>query len=154
MSRTAVLRLAEACAPTTPAQTLASLAQVESGFDPLTIHDNTTRKSQHPRTTAAAVGAAAGLIARGHNIDLGLAQINSANLNRLQLELPAAFDACRSLEAAGRVLNANYVAALTGAPGAPLLQTAYSIYNTGQRTRGFRNGYADRIVAATQRAAR
>ena len=40
--------LAASCAPQVAAETIAAIAQTESGRDPLAIHDNSTRESHHP----------------------------------------------------------------------------------------------------------
>jgi type IV secretion system protein VirB1 len=146
----AVAALAASCSPSVAPSTLAAVAKVESGFDPLAIGVNgTTRQQLHPVNLADAVSTATRLLKAGRNIDLGLAQINSGNLGRLGLSIDRAFDACANLEASGRVL----VAAYAGAParsdrsGLALLQ-ALSVYNTGHADRGFRNGYVAKVTAA------
>jgi type IV secretion system protein VirB1 len=146
----AVTALAAACSPAVAPSTLAAVAKVESGFDPLAIGVNGVRPRQvHPATLGEAVVMASRLLREGQNIDLGLAQINSGNLGRLGLSVERAFDACANLEASGRVL----VTAYAGAPargdgtGLALLQ-ALSVYNTGHADRGFRNGYVAKVTAA------
>jgi type IV secretion system protein VirB1 len=145
-----VTALAAACAPTAAPSTLAAVAKVESGFDPLAIGVNGPSGRQlHPATRAEAAATARRLIASGFSVDLGLAQINSANLGRLGLSIEHAFDACANLEASGRVLQAAYVRTLTrsNGPGVATLQ-ALSIYNTGRPDRGFANGYVAKVAAA------
>ncbi|MDQ7813602.1 transglycosylase SLT domain-containing protein, partial [Brevundimonas sp.] len=90
---------------------------------------------------------ARGLLARGANLDLGLAQINSANLAWLGLSVEAAFDPCRNLSAAGVVLRAGYRPARDGDRQAAL-RVALSRYNTGHPERGVRNGYVARVERA------
>jgi type IV secretion system protein VirB1 len=123
--------LAAACAPQVAPQTLAAYAQVESGRDPLVIGDNTAHRALHFRNAAEALAAARRLLAKGHDLDLGLMQINDRNLALLRLPLDRAFDVCASLRA-----------------GADYLELA-SRYNTGSPTRGFANGYVARIVRAS-----
>lgn len=146
-----VLALSQACAPATAPQTLAAIAHVESRFDPLAIGVN--RGPRPPRRARDAREAAAisrALIARGANLDLGLAQINSANLGWLGLSVEDAFDPCRNLRAAATVLHAGYrPLAETAAARQAALRLALSRYNTGDARRGFRNGY----VAKVERAA-
>ncbi len=146
----AVTALAAACSPAVAPSTLAAVAKVESGFDPLAIAVNGVRRKQvHPATLGEAVVTASRLLREGQSIDLGLAQINSGNLGRLGLSVERAFDACANLEASGRVLLTAY----TGAPargdgtGLAVLQ-ALSVYNTGRADRGFRNGYVAKVTAA------
>lgn len=145
-----VTALAAACAPTAAPSTLAAVAKVESGFDPLAIGVNgLDRRQLHPATLKEAVGMATRLIVAGRSVDLGLAQINSGNLARLGLSVDRAFDACANLEASGRVLQAAYARVSPGVYGQDIaVQKALSLYNTGDPTRGFRNGYVARVVTA------
>ena len=151
----AVLALALRCAPGVAAETLLAVAQAESGLNPNAIgvnHAAAQSRPPQPRPAPSrpeAVAVARRLLAAGGNLDLGLAQINSANLARLGLTLEDAFDPCRNLAAAGQVLTEDYGAAraTTAAPQAAL-RAALSLYNTGDPVRGFRNGYVARVVAA------
>jgi type IV secretion system protein VirB1 len=122
----AALALALQCAPAIDPHMIVAIGQHESGLDPLTIHDNTTGQSLHGE---GVIAAAARLIAAGHSVDLGLMQINSHNLDLLKLPLRDAFAACRSIEAAARLL------------------VLFSRYNTGSPTTGISNGYAPRVMA-------
>jgi type IV secretion system protein VirB1 len=122
----AALALALQCAPMIDPTVIVAIGQHESGLDPLTIHDNTTGQSLHGD---GVIAAAARLIAAGHSVDLGLMQINSHNLALLGLPLRDAFVACKSVEAAARLL------------------ALFSRYNTGSPTRGVINGYAPRVAA-------
>jgi type IV secretion system protein VirB1 len=142
--------LAERCAPTAPAATLVSIVKIESAFDPWTIRVNGPASAIYrPDSKAQAIQIATGLIASGRNIDVGLAQINSRNLPRLGLSVGEALDPCRNLAAAAAILNRGYEEALRRAgPDRSLLQTAYSIYNTGDGERGLANGYAAKVEAA------
>ena len=98
-------QLAASCAPRVAVETLAAVARTESGFDALAIHDNATGRSFKSATRAEAIGLATELVAvHRHSVDLGLMQINSANFPRLGMTITDAFDPCRSLAAADRVL--------------------------------------------------
>lgn len=143
-----ILALSQACAPQAAPQTMAAIAWAESRFDPLAIGVNRgPRPARRPRDAADAARIARGLLARGANLDLGLAQINSANLAWLGLSVEAAFDPCRNLSAAGVVLRAGYRPARDGDRQAAL-RVALSRYNTGHPERGFRNGYVARVERA------
>lgn len=142
--------MAASCAPLVAPGTLASIAGTESGFNTLAIHDNTTGRDITAVSRLAAIATARGLISAGHSVDLGLMQINSANLSRLGLTVRTAFDACASLGAAGRLLVMDY------RPGGPhhdqsALQADFSRYNTGNSVQGFENGYVQRVVATARR---
>lgn len=128
-----IAQLATACASQVAPDTLAALARTESARDPLAIRDNTTHVSYRPRDTPEAVAVARDLISEGHDLDLGLMQINRGNFAWLGLTVEAAFDPCRSLAAGAAVL------------------TQISRYNTGSPTAGFGNGYVARVLAADRK---
>lgn len=143
LTEAAFLALALDCASTVAPDTMLPIARVESAFNTLAIHDNTAKRSFAPETEQDAVTIATNLIvAQGHSVDLGLMQINSANLPRLSMSIPEAFDACKSIKAGARVLSEAYQSAL---------RAALSVYNTGDRQRGFANGYVARIEQAASR---
>lgn len=135
------------CAPAAPPHTMAAIVQVESGGDPLAIGDNTRRASYHPNTRESAIRLARRLLAAGHSLDLGIAQINDANLARLRLTLSNVFDPCVNVAAGARVLAENYaVAAQSFGPGAEALRHAIGMYNTGELYGGV--SYARRVARA------
>ena len=146
----AILFLAQSCAPQAAPATLAAVAYAESRFDPLAIGVNRgPRPTRRPRDADDAARITRDLLQRGANLDLGVAQINSDNLGWLGLSPEAAFDPCRNLAAAGRVLRAGYrpMASETPQQG---LRVALSRYNTGHPSRGLRNGYVARVEAAAE----
>ena len=128
-----IVQLATACAPQVAPETLAAIAQTESTRDPLAIRDNTTDLSYRPRDKAEAIAVARNMISKGHDLDLGLMQINRGNFAWLGLTVEAAFDPCRSIAAGAAVL------------------TQISRYNTGSPAAGFRNGYVARVLAADRK---
>lgn len=145
-----VVALAQQCAPSVAPETLVSLVHAESRFDTLAIGVNARGVRAPTRDNpAAAARIARSLITRGYNIDLGLGQINSANLRWLGLSVEDAFSPCRNLAAAARVLSGNYLIAAK-APGAAdrAIPVALSLYNTGSKARGFGNGYVARVYAS------
>ncbi len=149
LSLAAFASLALACAPTVHPDTLAAVARTESGFNTLAIGDNTGRRSFRPATPEEAVAVATALLHEGRSIDLGLMQVNSANLSRLGMTVADAFDPCRSLAAGARVLRDGF------RPGAgedpqPALLRALSHYNTGHPERGFANGYVRRVQSSAE----
>ena len=146
-----ILSLSQACAPHVAPETLAAVAYAESRFNPNAIGVNRgPRPARTPRDAAEAARVARDLLARGANLDLGVAQINSDNLDWLGLSVEAAFDPCRNLAAAGQVLRAGYRPA-EGVDPQTTLRIALSRYNTGHPERGFRNGYVARVEAAAVR---
>jgi type IV secretion system protein VirB1 len=125
----AVLALAGACQSAVSPGTIARIAQHESGLQPFALHDNTANQSFFPETKPEAYRLASGLIAAGHSLDVGLAQINTANFMWLDLSLATALDPCTNIKASAAVL------------------VGYSKYNTGSPTRGIANGYAAAVQA-------
>lgn len=68
------LALAAQCAPAVAPETLLSVVQVESRFEPLSIAVNVApRIAVEPTSVDDAVAKASALIKAGRNIDLGLA---------------------------------------------------------------------------------
>lgn len=149
----ALLALAERCAPQVAPETLAAVAWTESRFDPLAIGVNRgPRPVGRPRAAEEAARLARRLMEGRANIDLGVAQINSANFARLGLTPEAAFDPCRNLRAAATVLLEGYrPTGPSPAERQAALRVALSRYNTGHPERGFRNGYVARVEHAAVR---
>ncbi|MCU4162110.1 transglycosylase SLT domain-containing protein [Acidiphilium sp. AL] len=84
--------LAARCAPGVPEWVLRGVARTESDFHPWMLHDNSTHASVSPASLAAAEAEAAAWVAEGHSVDLGLMQINAANLPALGMTIRAALD--------------------------------------------------------------
>ncbi|MBB5746543.1 lytic transglycosylase domain-containing protein [Brevundimonas variabilis] len=143
-----ILALAERCAPQVAPQTIAAVAYAESRFNPVAIGVNSgPRPVRTPRSREEAIRTTRSLLARGANLDLGLGQINSANLEWLNLSIEDVFDPCKNLTAAGVVLRSGYRWSV-GEDRQVALRVALSRYNTGHPDRGFRNGYVARVEQA------
>lgn len=144
-------QLAASCVPTAAVETLAAIARTESGFDDAAIHDNTTGRTYKPASTAEAIATATELVVVDrHSVDLGLMQVNSANLPGLGLSITDAFDACHNLAAGARVLAAAYVPPAGGEDTQPALHQALSRYNTGDPVKGVANGYVAKVQASAE----
>lgn len=137
----------QSCAAEVAPTTLAAVVQVESGGRPLSVHDDATGSSYVFTDRAAAEAAARRLIAEGHNVDLGLAQINSTNLATLGLDTHTVFDECTNLRAAATLLrNAYASAARRVGAGQLALRYALSAYNSGSLLAA--PAYVARVLAA------
>ena len=148
-----IAALARECAQGVHVATMAAIAHVESSGSPLAIGVNgAARISRQPRTAVEAVAVAKELTRRSVSFDLGIAQINSANLVRLGLSIESAFDPCSNLRAAATLLSWCYSPAVrrTG-EGQAALQQALSCYNSGSRSGGLANGYVRKVYDAVQR---
>ena len=145
--------LAAACAPSVAPETLAAVARAESGLRPFAIGVNGPGGGPlYPPTREAAVALATDLIERGgRSVDLGLMQVNSANLRPLGLTVADAFEPCRNVAAGARVLREGYAAARRSeADTQRALHVALSRYNTGDPERGFANGYVTRVQGSAE----
>lgn len=135
----ALLARPECGAGLLPPERVVAVVKVESGGDPFAIGVNGAGGGDlHPATKEEAVAKAQALLAQGRSIDLGLMQINNANLALHGLTVETAFDACASLRAGAEHLAADFAAAW---------RAAHSRYNTGDLQRGIDNGYAGQISA-------
>jgi type IV secretion system protein VirB1 len=94
---TAYMRLSDVAATcgvgVSPRTTLA-IIQVESGGAPFAINDNDGKRSYFPPTKDEAVALAASLLEQGHNIDVGVMQVNSGNFAHYHATLGQIFDPC------------------------------------------------------------
>ncbi len=127
---------------------LERIVHVESGGVPYALNVNGAYELvRQPDGSTEALATAKWLLAHGHNFDAGIAQVNSANFDRLGLTVETALEPCANLRAAERLLKECQVrAAERYGGGEPAEAAALSCYNTGDFTRGLVNGY----VAAIQ----
>jgi len=121
------LAIALHCAPAEDPGMLVGIAQQESDLDPLTLHDNTSGEMLRG---AGVIETARRLIAAGHSVDLGAWQINSRNLSLLALGIADAFEPCKAVAAAARLIE------------------LFSRYNTGSPSRGIANRYTRAVLGA------
>ncbi len=148
------LDLAQNCAPQVATEIIAAVISVESGFHPFAIRINTDRPlAEQPKTRAEAIETATTLIAEGHDIDLGLAGINSGNLGRLGISVSDTFDFCLNIKASAALLEGYYQVALKG--GATTAQAEAvmlrSYYGNGDASVGEMVGYDKKVLAERAR---
>lgn len=136
--------LAAQCGPSAAPITTMAIIRTESGGNPYAIGDNSTRKSHYPASKKEAVQLARSLLSRGHNLDLGLMQINSRHLKPRNLSLDEIFDPCRNIGIGTTILAEFYQANDHGEPRDIVIFKALSAYNTGSAWRG--PGYVNRIL--------
>jgi type IV secretion system protein VirB1 len=144
--------LLETCASAVHPVTMAAVVRGESTFNPYAINVNhkTYKLSAQPKNKEEAIRTASWLQSRGYNFDSGLGQINSTNLQMLDIGIADLFDPCRNLQGAATILTDCYerAAASTG-EGQEALHKALSCYNTGNFQKGFTNGYVQKIAKKT-----
>jgi len=141
------LALASECAAFVAPQTLVAIVKTESNYQPFRIGVNGgSRLERQPVSREEAVVTARWLLNKGYNIDLGLGQVNSANLNRVGLTVQDAFDPCKNIKASGTIFHKSYQAALRQYPEDQAFKAALSAYNTGNFRKGFANGYVQKVL--------
>ena len=126
-----------------PAVVMQHVVDVESAFNPYAIGVVGARLVRQPRTLPEAIATARMLAQRGYNFSLGLAQVNRYNLARYGLSsYAAAFEPCANLRAGSRILAECY-----GRAGKDWGK-AFSCYYSGSFTKGFRDGYVQKVFAS------
>lgn len=137
------------CAPDVAPMTMQAIVKHESSFNPYAIGINKPNKplAKQPRSKQEAVLIAKDLIARKVDFDAGLGQINYRNWKWLGLTSETVFDQCTNLKSAQRVLADCYTRSFKqNRDQRTALLQAFSCYNTGNFTRGFKNGYVNNVL--------
>jgi hypothetical protein len=148
LSHANVVDLAQRCAAGTPGSVVAAIVQQESAGHPLAISTNGAHRQHYrPRSQDEAVALLARLEVLGANYDVGLMQLNSANLHRLHVAAAEALEPCRNVQIGSRLFDIGYARAIASARATVPLLSAYSIYNTGDARNGYTNGYANAVDA-------
>lgn len=141
------LEIIAACAPTVAPATVQQVIDVESKGNPLALNVNGASLVRQPRDADDAATLAREYIAAGYTVDMGLMQVNSANLPKLGYSVEDMFDTCKNLRAGSTVLTNFYkLAAARYTEPQAALRAALSAYNTGSFTLGFANGYVAKYV--------
>ena len=123
-----------------PRAVMEHVVRVESSFNPYAIGVVGARLVRQPRGLAEAVATASRLEGEGYNFSLGLAQVNRHNLSAQGLtSYELAFSACPNLAAGARIL-ADCHRRAAGDWG-----KALSCYYSGNFSRGFRDGYVQKV---------
>ena len=127
------------CAAGVHPVTMAAVAKVESGFNPLAIGVIGARLVRQPADKAEAIATAQALEKAGYNFDVGIGQVNRHNLSRYGLSYEAAFDACSNLRVAALILTDCYARAKPQyASEQRALDAALSCYCSGNFQTGLR----------------
>lgn len=149
--------LLKRCAPNVHPETMRAVLSTESRGNVLAVADagpvalpwsqrKSMVRSHYPATTGEAVALVQDLLARGHTVSLGLAQINDRNLARLGLTVQDVFEPCVNVAAGASILSAFYASAVKEYGSGPrALRAALSAYNSGSFVRGEQDGYVDLV---------
>lgn len=142
-----LIALVTLCAPNVAPHTMMSIIKTESANNPLVINDNTNKTSYKPKSKREAVLLGYLLIKKGHNLDFGLTQVNLSNAKKFHLSLNKLFDPCENIKVGAKILTDNFlITSKTTKNEQVALLKAFSMYNTGNPHRGFRNGYVGKII--------
>lgn len=124
--------------------TVQDIVEVESGGDPLALNINGIGQ-EHAQDVSDGIRQAHAAIDAGRSVDMGYMQVNSTTASALGYSVEQMFDPCTNLKAGAEVLKKGYEQASSSQGGGQrALQTALSLYNTGDPERGFANGYVAR----------
>jgi type IV secretion system protein VirB1 len=140
----AVLPSFAACPPgILSTTTVQAIIANESGGNPLAIRVNGANLAlPAPRDADDATALATRLVAAGYSVDLGLMQVNSANLPWLHESVRDMFSLCANIAAGSLIFTEDYDLALRAMKfGTDALDAALSAYNTGNFVDGIVNGY-------------
>ncbi len=125
------------CGPDVHPATIQAIVEVESAEKPYAIHDGATQTAIFPKSKDEAVRIAKSLLAKGHSLDVGLMQINTAHLPELKrrgIGVEDLFDPCTNIQTGTRILSDFYKFHARknpkDQPDVTLLK-AISAYNTG-----------------------
>lgn len=151
----AFLALAQQCTHGAPVETLAAIAQVESGLNPFAIRLNSVRPgspglSRQPTSLGEATTKAKALVDAGNDVDLGLMGLPANVLVGQGITIEQAFDPCISLRTGASRLRLYASAAerrgLTRTRAEEEAVAAY--FGDGDGQVGREAGYLSRILRA------
>lgn len=137
----------QSCAPAVHASTMRRLVEVESSFNPYAIGVVGARLQRQPRSYQEALATISWLHAKGYNYSVGLTQINRYNFRTHGLTPASALLACPNLAAGAAILATCFRRANLQEQPQAALRAAFSCYESGNFTTGFRDGYVQKIVA-------
>lgn len=143
------MTIAQHCAPTVAAQSLAAIAHVESSLNPYAIGVVGARLERQPRDQREAVATAHALHRQGYNFSLGALQVNRYNLKKYGESYETIFDICRNMRAGAGILQDCFSRARPiYRDEQQALRAALSCYYSGNFSTGFRHGYVRKVVLA------
>ncbi len=124
-----------------------AIAKQESAGQPNAFYINQWELTQfRDLSIEEAVLVAGKMVKSGYTVDVGLMGINSRNIHRVGATISQAFDPCTNINMGEQILFDNIQRAeRNGHQGDHAIKVALSLYNTGSLTRGFDNGYVEKV---------
>lgn len=149
-----ILILAIQCAPQVNPNTILAIVATEAaahtvgGYNEFSININ--NKSQQPfkqpKRLAEAVKITRQSIRKGQSVDIGLMQVNTQHLAKYKVTATQLFDPCTNIRIGGAILTDFYLKTSKNKRLQNRLFLTFSMYNTGDPSRGFRNGYVNKVI--------
>jgi len=168
LSEAEFVALADRCAPGAPPDTLLAIARTESDLNPNAISINRPKAaaqragyrdgalvlSKQPRDLSQAKAWLRWFGLHHYTVSIGLMQVNVEMAVELGVKPEQLLEPCTNLKVGSSILIAAYsTAAQEIGAGFAALETALSIYNTGDSIAGFHNGYVANVYAHAPRRA-
>jgi type IV secretion system protein VirB1 len=147
-----VIALAQQCAPQIHPDTMERLVRTESDFNPFAIGVVRATLHRQPQSLDEAISTTQWLEQHGYQYSVGLAQIFKGNFKKYDLTVQSAFDVCTNLRTSAAILSDCYLRSRNSqkSNNTPqiALREAFSCYNSGNFSSGFKNGYVERVITA------
>jgi type IV secretion system protein VirB1 len=158
--------LAERCAPGAPSETLLAIARTESALyvNAISINrpnaaarhagysDGVLVLTKQPKNRKEAVSWLHWFALHRYTVSIGLMQVNSEMAAQFHVKPEQLLEPCTNLRIGTAILISMYTHLARGmGEGFSALDAALSIYNTGNSTDGFRNGYVANVYAHAPR---
>ncbi len=127
-----------------PVKIVQAIIKEESNKNPLSINVNKDGKSlisYSPKTKEKAKQLAKFWIDKGYTVDIGLMQLNSANFDNYNITIEKALNPCKNIKVASSIYYKFFKALNKKIPLKTRVYKAFSAYNTGSYSKGFKNGY-------------
>ena len=166
LSEAEFVSLATRCAPGAPADTLLAIARTESDLYTSAISINRPRAAarrvgnrdgelvltKQPKDRREAMSWLHWFASHQYSVSIGLMQVNAETAVRLRVNAEQLLEPCTNLRVGAMILISAYsqIAREIG-QGFAALDAALSIYNTGDSTAGFRNGYVATVYTHSPR---
>jgi type IV secretion system protein VirB1 len=126
-----------------PMEIMQRLVSVESARNPFAIGVVGGQLERQPENVAEAIATANMLESQGYNFSVGISQVNRYNFTKYGLtSYEKAFDTCANLSAGALILSDCY--SLAGGDWGK----SFSCYYSGNFTKGFEDGYVQKIYNA------
>jgi type IV secretion system protein VirB1 len=145
-----------------PGDTLLAIAKTESGLNPTAISINRPKAaarvagypngelflSKQPKNLKETKSWLRWLSAHRYAVSVGLMQVNVETASQFHFKPEQLLDSCTNLRVAAAILVRLYTdSAREIGEGFGALDVALSLYNTGDSSAGFRNGYVANVYA-------